>query len=314
MSIIFTYYRRRVLLLAAMLLAFGCFALAGDWFGIPADPGRGGSMLWRPGAALDWVGVALALLVAVAVGTLVAGRWKFDLGLAAAAAGMVALAHRGGPIRYVLLYATGTGIYLALAVELALLFALLGVAWVGLTWATRRVGARLYPPDRTPEERLAERAADAEEVEEPLDQKFLGLAVAAAVMGVLMTILCRTDDPTQCLAAVGVSAFLAVLCGHQFVPSRPSAWWWTVPLAVGAAGYLTAFFSPADLLKIGEAGGFLAPLARPLPLAYASAGVFGSILAYHASRRMRLDREEEEEEEIHESSQIGTNEEGVRRS
>lgn len=301
MSAILTYYRRRGLLLLAAALCFGLFALVGDGFGIPPDPGRGGSLMWRAGAFVDWIGVALALAASVAVGTVVAGRWKFDLGLAAAAAGLVALAHRGGPVRYVLLYASGNGIYLALAIELALLFALLGLAWAALLYARRVPIIQSYLAERTPEERLADardpdaRDPDSRDPEEPLDQKLLGLAVASAVMAVAMLIFCRTDSPTQCLAAVAASAFLAVLCGHQFVPSRPSVWWWTVPLVVGGLGYLAAFFGPADLLKIGETGGYLAPLARPLPLVYASAGVVGSILGYHASRRMRAEREEEGE-------------------
>ena len=299
MSAILTYYRRRGLLLLAAALCFGLFALVGDGFGIPPDPGRGGSLLWSAGALVDWVGVILALGASVAVGTVVAGRWKFDLGLAAAAAGMVALAHRGGPVQYVLLYASGNGIYLALAIELALLFALLGLTWAALLYARRVPIIQSYLAERTAEERLADaRDPDSRDPEEPLDQKLLGLAVASAVMAVAMLIFCRTDSPTQCLAAVGISAFLAVLCGHQFVPSRPSVWWWTVPLIVGGLGYLTAFFGPADLLKIGETGGYLAPLARPLPLVYASAGVCGAILGYHVSRRMRADREEEGEEEM----------------
>ena len=306
---ILSYYRQRGLLLAAVIVGFLCFAAAGDWLGIPADPGRGGSLLRQPGQIIDWVGLILALAASVAVGTALAGRWKFDLGLAAAAAGMVALAHRGGPMRYVLLYSTSTGVYLLLMVEVALLFALLGVAWFALLALRHKPGVGVFMADHTPEERLA----DARDPEEPLDQKLLGVAVAAATMGLLMVILCRTDDPTQCLAAVGLSACLGVLCGHQFVPSRPSVWWWTTPMLVAAVGYGFAFFSPAYLLSIGEAGGTFAPLARPLPLAYASAGVFGSILGYHLSRRIRRDKEEEEDEEIHESSQIGTNEKGVQR-
>jgi len=47
--------------------------------------------------------------------------------------------------------------------------------------------------------------------------------------------------------------------------------------------------------KSGQGGGLLAPLARPLPLDYASLGTAGAILGYWTSRQWQRAKELETE-------------------
>src|SRR5439155_1505199 len=83
----------------------------------------------------------------------------------------------------------------------------------------------------------------------------------------------QTDKKAQVIWSVAISAWLAALGAHSLVPSRPSAWFWTTPLIVGVIGYLLAWMG-GNQLPGGEVGGLLPALARPLPVDYASAGVW----------------------------------------
>ena len=273
------YYKERGLLILSLALALALFAVAGSVAGVPDAPGFGGSLLRGATPAWSVLVVVVTLGVATGVGTGLAGRWKADLGLASAAAGMAALSVRGGPIGSVYLYAAGRSVYLVLILEAALLFGLI----FALYFALRATGVltRDDDPELDPDAGV--------DPDEPLDQKLLGTVTALVTAALLMVVLCRTDAKAQCLASVFASTFLGVLCAHQFVPARPGGWYWACPLLLAVAGYGLGFLSPGGL-SVGEPGGYLAPLARPLPLDYASAGVLGSALAYHLSRRLRHDR------------------------
>ena len=114
------YHRVRLLLLLASLAAVGVFAWAGATFDVPAFPERSPSLLGQP---WPFVAVAITLVAAVAsvlLGTLLAGTVRFDAGLVAAGIGLGTLAVRGGPMRYAIMHADGPGVFLRLAVELAI--------------------------------------------------------------------------------------------------------------------------------------------------------------------------------------------------
>ena len=281
-----TYYRQRGLLLLSVALSLALFALAGHLADVPDAPGFSGSLL--RGATPTWavLVVVVTLAAAAAIGTGLAGRWKADLGLASAAAGLAALSVRAGPSGTVYLYAGGRAVFAVLIFETALLFALVGALYFALH--ATGVLARDDDPKLDPEAGV--------DPDEPLDQKLLGTVTAFVTAAIVVLVLCRTDDKAQCLAAVFAGCFLGVLCAHQFVPARPGGWYWACPLLLAVAGYGLASFAPASL-AVGQPGGYLAPLARPVPLDYASAGVLGSALAYHLSRRLRLDRAEADAED-----------------
>ena len=181
-------------------------------------------------------------------------------------------------MRFVLFGATSPAVYLLLALELAVLFAIAAGGWLLLRRLLAAGGLHDDPP--TPDE-----------ADEPLDQKLLATAAHAMVMIVLMMLLSQSDTKAQALASVGLSSYLASLAAHHFVPTRPSAWFWAGPLLVGLIGYISQYIAPGDWM-IGDARGFFGSLARPLPLDYASLGTAGAILGYWTSRQWQQARVE----------------------
>jgi hypothetical protein len=264
-----------------MWLGLGsCFALfwfAGVRFDVPYPPSETGALLLQqtPIAALFVAGVAL--LVCVVLGSIITSTVHFDAGLVCAAFGLSALSMRGGPMRDNLFAANGPGVYLTLALELLILYGFIAAGW-GLLRAVSRVGLV-----------RAEHGDSDLHPSEPLDQRLLATLTQVVVMSILMMILSQSDQKAQALASVGIAAFLGALAAHQFVPARPSLWFWIGPLAVGLLGYLGTYFNPGGW-SIGEARGMFAPLARAQPLDYASFGPAGAIMGYWVSRRWHRGR------------------------
>jgi hypothetical protein len=262
--------------------------LAGRWFGIPAHPGYEMSLMLQPTPAAALLLTGIAICAATAIATVIAGSIRFDAGLFGASVGLVALANRGGPMRYVMQAAPGRGTFLSLAVELVLLGGMLGTAWFGL-WL-------LYRGGRLQGDALRDGLLDRPH---SLTDHLLALGTQAGSMAVMVMLLARTDDKKQVLAAVCVASLLATLLAYAVSPTRPSVWFWAGPIVVGVLGYLSAYWawgtSDPVVWKSGQGGGLLAPLARPLPLDYASLGTAGAILGYWTSRQWQRAKELETE-------------------
>ena len=234
--------------------------------------------------------VVLGVLILGAVCTAIAGRVRYDAGWGCVAAGLYALRLRGGPMSSTV-DGRDAGVFLVLAIELVLLAAILAGAWF-LLHVLRERGASSpalrkvleLPSART---RVADRKATAES----LDQKLLALVIGAATTAVGMMILCRTDQRAQVFFSLVISAYLATYVTHLFIPTRPGAWFWGGPVLCGVAGYVAAWLlTPPGMLAIGHPGGFLAPLARPLPLDYVGVAVPVALYRYVQSRtKQRLD-------------------------
>lgn len=276
-----SYQRARFLLSVGSIGAFVLCWFVAAVVGIPAHPDYNASLLQQPSPVVALF-VALVLIVACALlGSAVAGTVRYEAGLATAAIGILALSIRGGEMSYTLFYSTGPEVYLTLATELVLLYAILGVAWA-LLWMLRNNGWLQDDPFR-------DGVAD---VSEPVTQKLAALATQVVVMTIIMLILCETDRKPQVIAAVALSAFLGTLAAHSLFPTRPSLWYWTGPLIVGVVGYLLAYSASTHTWVIGQVGGTLAPeLGRPLPLDYVGAGPAGAIIGYWTSRRWQRMRE-----------------------
>jgi hypothetical protein len=104
-------------------------------------------------------------------------------------------------------------------------------------------------------------------------------------MALCMSRLAWTDAKGQALASVGLSAFAGAVAAHLLFPVRRSRWLWTGPLLVGLAGYVLSFFFCDNLWRIGQLQWLLGPLARPLPLDYASMGPAGALLGMWMAQR-----------------------------
>ena len=279
--------RAKTVLLLACVVCVSLFWLAGRLLHIPAHPGFEASLAQQPSATADLVVTGMVLCVSTALATSFTGAIRYEAGLFAGAVGLTALSVRGGPVRYVLQEAGAPRIFLAMALELVVLYGFLGLAWLGL-WRLHRAGR--LAGDET-HDGLKDR-------EHPLNDRLYALGTQVGAMLLLMLFFTRTDEKKQVLWAVFLSSYLATLLAYAMSPVRPSAWYWCGPLVVGAFGYVAAYLKwrgmdDAVHWRAGIGEGFWAPLGRPLPLDYASLGTAGALLGYWMSRRWQSAREAE---------------------
>jgi hypothetical protein len=264
--------RRIAFTVGCVVCALGAWLLARTSH-LPVAPGRGGALLqhtnWPIAIGIAW----LVILAGSAFSAIVTSRIHYEGGLFCACVGLALLSIRLGPMRFVLFDSTtGPKIYLLLALELLLLFVAIALTWLFLRLLTRMS----WLP--------SEAHFDDSQSDEALDQKVLALTAQVVVTVIIVLLLARTDEKVQVLAAAFFGSYLAALAAHHFVPTTPSIWYWLGPLVVGLLGYVLQYFTATDWM-IGDARGFFAPLARPMPLDYASLGTAGSLLGYWTSRK-----------------------------
>jgi hypothetical protein len=279
-------YRPRFLLIIGLALAAAAFVFASRTFHVPASPHFDASLLAQPSPFISLGVVAVTLLTSVVLSTVIAGTIRFDAGLFCATVGMVALSIRSGRmgdlLRQFAPTASTPAVFVHLALELVALYAFVAVAW-SLLWGLH-TGGRL---------KADEFRDGIEDTDEPLPFKVAALVMQAGVMALGVLLLAATDDKSQTIAAVFISAFVGACCAYYMYPISPSPWLWVGPMLVGVAGYAIAYFvTPAadDAWRTGHLTHGLAPLARPIPLDYASAGPAGAILGYWMSRRWHRQR------------------------
>jgi hypothetical protein len=265
-----SYHRNRILLAASVIASFLLFRGAGRLFSIPAEPGFSASLLQQPSPTVTLLIVAVVLIVSLLVSTLIAGRIRFDAGLFGAVLGLSALSLRGGPMRYVLMDALSRDVYLAMVLELILLYGIVVLAW-SMLWLLHRNNWLQADVFRD----------GVEDVDDPMSQKLMAAFTQCVAMMMAMALLARTDDKKQVLAAVGLSSMAATMVAYHLFPVRPSVWYWIGPMYVGIFGYLAAWFRPEHWM-IGQVS---RALATPLPLDYASFGPAGALVGYWISRK-----------------------------
>lgn len=242
------------------------FAFACRVFQIPSLPGYDGIFFLQPSPIAIIAIVAVLLIVATLVCTVLAGAVHFEAGLFAAAFGLITITLRCGTIQSVLFEANGSqSIFLRLIIELLLLGVVLIIAWLML----RQIARTVRGPDA---------------VTPIADSGFLNNLTATAaqvvITAVLLMIFCQSDAKNQCLASVAVASTVGTMLAYKYAATRVSIWYWAGPLIVGIIGYAIALIGQDSTLAIGYPTGMFAPLARPLPLDYASVGVAGAILGF----------------------------------
>jgi hypothetical protein len=273
------YHRSRILLSLATLVALALFYAAARLLRIPPTPDYSISLLQQSSPVLALVVVLILLILSAIVGSIIAGSIRQDAGLVTAALGLVAMTGRGGTITATLHAATSPNVYSTLAVETALLYAFLVLAWFAL--APLRSSQYLTP------DHLHDNVSPPSAEDEPIGNKLL--ATAATTLGtlILLLILAQTPDKAQSLFSVFLAALIATAAAHSAFPVQPSVWYWVGPGLVGVIGYAYASASPGPWL-IGVPA---TPLASPLPLDYAAAGPAGAIMGYWMSRKWQQARE-----------------------
>lgn len=274
-----------MLMLGGMGISAGGFLLASKLFQVPEFARFGGSLLTERSPVISLLVVAVTLMASVLVSTLIAGTVRFDAGLLCGLLGMSVLSLRSGTMGDVLRQSAlgGPSIFVHSALELAMLYVLVAVAW-SVLWGMHTSGFLKADEFRD----------GVEDTDEPLPFKASALAMQVGVMALVMMLLGQTDAKAQMLAAVGISAFLGACAAYYMYPISPSPWLWVGPMVVGIVGYALAYFSigAGEEWKTGRLAFSLAPLSRALPLDYATAGPAGAILGYWMSRkwhRQRLD-------------------------
>jgi hypothetical protein len=278
--------RTKTLLLAGIFLSAVAFVTISHVFRIPDCADFSGSLLAQSSPVVSILIVAVTLLGCVLISTLIAGTVRFDAGLLCGLIGMSALSMRSGVMGDVLRQSSSTGptLFIHFALELVVLYALVAVAW-SLLWGMH-VGGRL---------KADEFRDGVEDTDEPFPFKASALAMQVGVMVVCILLFGQTDAKAQIIASVGFSGFLGACAAYYMYPISPSPWLWVGPMVVGIIGYVVAYLSigAGDEWKTGHLTFSLAPLARALPLDYATAGPAGAILGYWLSRKWHRQRIDE---------------------
>jgi hypothetical protein len=246
------------------------FQAASQWLAIPQFPGFDGSLLRQPSPTMAVAAIAILMLLATVVGTVLGGAVRFEVGLAAAATGLAVISLRSGTIRSVLFDAHGDpSVYATLIAETIILGIILCALWVGL-WMWGRAGG-IGPLSQPP---------DSQDSSAPLTARLCALGTHILATALILCLLCQSEAKNQALACVGLASLAGSLLAYSSFPCRPSIWFWMSPLLVGIFGYAVAACGQDGSLVTASPQGFFAGLARPLPLDYASMGPAGAMIGY----------------------------------
>jgi hypothetical protein len=246
---------------------------------VPTFPGMSGALLAQPRAIIAIIAVALCVGVGVVIASIICATVRHDAGLLCAAVGLAAISFRAGPMSRALLSATGPGIYLSLATELVVLFVILAL---GKLLQSSLMSTGLVKPEGA-YDRLPERDTSPGE-------GVAAMALGTAIMSLVCLILIQSDNKAQAIISVGVGAILASSFARRFVPAGPVVWFVAIPLITGLIGHIGTYILDPGGWTIGVTRGLLAPLARPLPLDYASVGTACAIYGYWMGRHAELER------------------------
>jgi len=274
--------REKALLLAGSAVTGSGLWLLSKQLDVPVFPGFGMSILHQPSPFVATFMMLMATALATLVGSLVAGSVRYDAGLWCAAASMIVLSARGGPIRYVLMSASSKSIFLLLAAEVLFFAACFAVGGAIQTFlASIGVIKR-------------EQHYDGIEPEGEPSRKLLAALTGTVIAASIVLLLCQSDRKLQ----VGLPVWFASLAGATaayYLAPVDRVWsFLAIPILVGFIGYVATYFADPSGWVIGEPRGFLRALARPLPLDYAGAGGVGAITGYWLGRWRRSQREVDE--------------------
>lgn len=269
----------KILLTLASIGAYGLWYIIAQLVQMPVKPHEWASII----SGGPWIGIpalALGMVMIAFLATLLMGRIRFEAGLFCCAIGLVVIPARGGTIQDALLNAGTSSLYISLAIETAIVGAIIVGTYLLIQIAKPGF---VLPPLRSSDE----------DPDTTSDRVTVVIAQAVCTLVMLM-ILCQSSDKGQTLAGVCLGAMLSAMFMHQTYVVRGAIWYIAGTMLAGAVAYVfTGLFSPSGF-EIGEVRGLLAGAARPLPLHYASLGVAGTIFGYwsstvwHAAKKARV--------------------------
>jgi hypothetical protein len=259
--------RDKLMLVGGAVACYALWRLLLQSASIPAEPEFFASLLAdQPINALLLTAVGIPLMALLA--SVIVGRIRFEAGLFCALIGLIYLPASGGTSRSLLLRSSGPGIYLQLAVELAVLLGIIVATHVLLR---RMPGQRLLtaPSGETPKR-------------ESMNEGLLAMGAQTLCTLVILMFIGQSPDKGQTMAAVATAALLSTLAVHYSYAVRGGLWYVSGTLLAGIVAYIYTYFRPAGM-EIGEVRGMLAGAARSLPLHYATAGAAGALFGYWTS-------------------------------
>ena len=265
---------QKLTLLGIVVVSYVLTTAVARPLGFFAEPGFGASVLLDEFAAGSLMKVMLWTLLIGIAGTFAGRAVRPDAGLMAACAAFLAIRRVGGEASDVYLYHSGPGAFRMLALEMIVLALVLAA----IHTLSRLLVARGVLRDDAELDQVRPKP-------EELRWKASAVLASALTTGLVVLILCRSDERMQVTAGLAVAGFVAALCAVRFIPAAPSSWFWAGPIAVGVFGYAVASLAPGALIVIGEPGGYAPALVHPLPLDYASAGVAGALYGYWVGRK-----------------------------
>ncbi len=280
----------RPVVLAMSAACLAIFWGAGALLRIPSHYGFEASLLQQPGIAgkvLAILAAAALFLVCTLLVQLVAARRWVLVGPFAAAVGLAAWSIRGGSSLYVYRMAGtagyGASVFPMLLLELLLLFAVIGFAWWWLVSRMELLAQQASAAEAPPGPSKLKGKINARPNEPSLIGRLQAVLTQIAIIGAIVLVVTATADKAQVLASVLIASVVGTgLAEHYFKDEKVGPWLWVGPLAVGALGYLLTWVTgdAAVATETGRVTGMFAPLARPLPLDYASFGTAGALLGY----------------------------------
>lgn len=209
--------------------------------------------------------IAICVLAAMVLGSLLLSRSRHEAGLFVAACGLAGLAARCGTVGAMLRSDLDPKIYLVLLADTLIILAVLVIAWSIARVLTKPVQRRIN-----------------------LNDSLVAAAVHAVIMALLLLLFAREDAMKDSMTCVFLASLVAALIAHQSVSVPSSASFWLGSFAVGVGGYIWAAARPGDR-NIGIPANALANVP---PLGYASLGVAGALLGYWISSRWKTIEEE----------------------
>jgi hypothetical protein len=296
---------RAMICMVAVVFAI-VFKYVGQWLHWPSEYGFGGSLTQPPMRLGAFVVCLILLIFCTAVGTMILGRRWYLAGLMTATAGLAMWSVRGGTMTAVLFNADNSGaggrVFLSLFGELVVFFGVIGGLW-NLVWVNY---SQLFSEPRDsktsrvsaprPLERIAaiymfggigsvvwqqnRQKILKTATEHDARSSVLALLVQIVIMAILLLLLAVTPLKKQALTSVFLAGMVATAVAEYFFADRCTGrWYWLAPLIVGSFGYIAAFINPTGI-ETAELQGIFAPLARLLPLDYASMGCAGVLFGY----------------------------------
>ena len=274
----------QLLVLIAVGISCAIFWFAARVMDIPREPRFGGSLL-QSYAGVGWLIAALALLaIGAGIGTLLAGRRLPMAGVFVATVGLAVWSARGGAMQYVLFNAQNSGlgraVFFRLLIELLVLCAGVAAIWNVLWLRARARQAASIQTSQSPKPQPQPPLTNDAKADESRSTGAALLAQIGLTALLVFLLLVETSVKKQVMVSVFVASFSGALLAESFFATRTSwRWYWLGPVAVGVIGYVAAWIQPTGM-DIGHLTGALAPLARALPLDYASLGCAGALAGY----------------------------------